>query len=204
MLPREQWRLRYLEVAIRLGTSEENVRRLYQEGELEAYAGRKIEKQQYREDTLRILLESTPFDRQMVQQAIKSNPDENRFQLRTRLIATRMFFEFFLPPIVGLYAIYELLFGAFVFPPIVAAIATYGLIGLIAGILAKLVMPGDDPGGIIVTVFLGVAGTCGPLRNLGREPVFYSCGDVGLCDVARHLPVARRDTSRARRAVVCR
>ncbi|MFO0898110.1 MAG: GlsB/YeaQ/YmgE family stress response membrane protein [Pirellulales bacterium] len=30
--------------------------------------------------------------------------------------------------------------------------------GLIAGALAKLIMPGDDPGGCIVTILLGVAG----------------------------------------------
>ena len=33
------------------------------------------------------------------------------------------------------------------------------LIGLIAGALAKLIMPGKDPGGIIVTMFLGVFGS---------------------------------------------
>jgi uncharacterized membrane protein YeaQ/YmgE (transglycosylase-associated protein family) len=32
------------------------------------------------------------------------------------------------------------------------------VVGLIAGLLAKLVMPGDDPGGIIVTVLIGMAG----------------------------------------------
>lgn len=32
------------------------------------------------------------------------------------------------------------------------------IIGLIAGLLAKLIMPGRDPGGIIVTVLLGIAG----------------------------------------------
>lgn len=32
------------------------------------------------------------------------------------------------------------------------------LIGLVAGALAKLIMPGRDPGGIIVTMLLGVAG----------------------------------------------
>lgn len=32
------------------------------------------------------------------------------------------------------------------------------LFGLIVGALAKLVMPGRDPGGIIVTMLLGVAG----------------------------------------------
>ena len=30
--------------------------------------------------------------------------------------------------------------------------------GLIVGALAKLVMPGKDPGGIIVTMWLGIAG----------------------------------------------
>jgi len=30
--------------------------------------------------------------------------------------------------------------------------------GLIAGIVAKLLMPGRDPGGFIVTILLGVAG----------------------------------------------
>ena len=32
------------------------------------------------------------------------------------------------------------------------------VIGLIAGALAKFVMPGDDPGGIIVTILLGIGG----------------------------------------------
>lgn len=32
------------------------------------------------------------------------------------------------------------------------------LIGLIAGAIAKLIMPGNDPGGWIVTMLLGVAG----------------------------------------------
>ena len=30
--------------------------------------------------------------------------------------------------------------------------------GLVIGALAKLVMPGDDPGGIIVTILLGIVG----------------------------------------------
>lgn len=33
------------------------------------------------------------------------------------------------------------------------------LIGLVAGALAKLIMPGRDPGGIIVTILLGIAGS---------------------------------------------
>lgn len=32
------------------------------------------------------------------------------------------------------------------------------ILGLIAGALAKAVMPGKDPGGIIVTMLIGVAG----------------------------------------------
>jgi uncharacterized membrane protein YeaQ/YmgE (transglycosylase-associated protein family) len=32
------------------------------------------------------------------------------------------------------------------------------IIGLIAGALAKLIMPGRDPGGIIVTILIGIAG----------------------------------------------
>jgi uncharacterized membrane protein YeaQ/YmgE (transglycosylase-associated protein family) len=33
------------------------------------------------------------------------------------------------------------------------------LIGLIVGAVAKLLMPGKDPGGIIVTMLLGIAGS---------------------------------------------
>lgn len=32
------------------------------------------------------------------------------------------------------------------------------LIGLVAGVLGKIIMPGKDPGGIIVTILLGIAG----------------------------------------------
>ena len=32
------------------------------------------------------------------------------------------------------------------------------MVGLIAGILAKWVMPGPDPGGIIVTILIGIVG----------------------------------------------
>jgi uncharacterized membrane protein YeaQ/YmgE (transglycosylase-associated protein family) len=32
------------------------------------------------------------------------------------------------------------------------------LLGLIAGAIAKLILPGDDPGGIIVTMLIGIAG----------------------------------------------
>ena len=32
------------------------------------------------------------------------------------------------------------------------------LIGLVVGIVAKLLMPGRDPGGLIITMLLGIAG----------------------------------------------
>ena len=32
------------------------------------------------------------------------------------------------------------------------------IFGLIAGALAKLIMPGNDPGGFIITILLGIAG----------------------------------------------
>jgi uncharacterized membrane protein YeaQ/YmgE (transglycosylase-associated protein family) len=33
------------------------------------------------------------------------------------------------------------------------------LVGLVVGAIAKFVMPGKDPGGIIVTILLGIAGS---------------------------------------------
>jgi len=32
------------------------------------------------------------------------------------------------------------------------------LFGLVAGVIAKLLMPGKDPGGFIVTILIGIAG----------------------------------------------
>ena len=37
-------------------------------------------------------------------------------------------------------------------------IISWIIIGLIAGALAKLIMPGDDPGGFIATLLIGMAG----------------------------------------------
>lgn len=49
------------------------------------------------------------------------------------------------------------------------------LIGLIVGALAKLIMPGKDPGGLIVTVLLGIAGSLvGTL--IGRGVGWYQEG----------------------------
>ena len=52
------------------------------------------------------------------------------------------------------------------------AILGWILFGLIVGALAKLVMPGRDPGGIIVTMLLGIAGAV--LGGfIGRAMGFY-------------------------------
>jgi uncharacterized membrane protein YeaQ/YmgE (transglycosylase-associated protein family) len=49
------------------------------------------------------------------------------------------------------------------------------VIGLVVGAVAKLLMPGKDPGGIIVTMLLGIAGSL--LANfLGRALHIYSAG----------------------------
>jgi uncharacterized membrane protein YeaQ/YmgE (transglycosylase-associated protein family) len=50
------------------------------------------------------------------------------------------------------------------------------LIGLIAGALAKAIMPGKDPGGIIITMLLGIAGAMVG-TFLGRSLGWYSTGE---------------------------
>jgi uncharacterized membrane protein YeaQ/YmgE (transglycosylase-associated protein family) len=37
-------------------------------------------------------------------------------------------------------------------------ILTWIVMGLIVGLLAKFIMPGKDPGGIIITILLGIGG----------------------------------------------
>jgi len=49
------------------------------------------------------------------------------------------------------------------------------IIGLAAGALAKLIMPGKDPGGIIVTIILGIAGSF-LATFLGQAVGWYSAG----------------------------
>jgi uncharacterized membrane protein YeaQ/YmgE (transglycosylase-associated protein family) len=55
--------------------------------------------------------------------------------------------------------------------------------GLIAGVLAKSIMPGKDPGGIIVTILIGIAGSflagfLGKLIGIGGAGVFDIRGIV--------------------------
>ena len=49
------------------------------------------------------------------------------------------------------------------------------LIGLVAGAIAKLIMPGKDPGGIIITMLLGIAGSL-LAGFLGRAMGWYQAG----------------------------
>jgi uncharacterized membrane protein YeaQ/YmgE (transglycosylase-associated protein family) len=49
------------------------------------------------------------------------------------------------------------------------------LIGLVVGAMAKLLMPGKDPGGFIITILLGVAGAAVG-SWLGRAIGFYAAG----------------------------
>ena len=56
-------------------------------------------------------------------------------------------------------------------------ILTWILFGLVVGIIAKLLMPGRDPGGFIVTILLGIAGAL--LGGfIGRAMGFYGDGDA--------------------------
>jgi uncharacterized membrane protein YeaQ/YmgE (transglycosylase-associated protein family) len=50
------------------------------------------------------------------------------------------------------------------------------IIGLIVGALAKLIMPGKDPGGIIVTILIGIAGSL-IATFLGRALGWYRQGE---------------------------
>lgn len=50
------------------------------------------------------------------------------------------------------------------------------IVGLIAGVLAKLVMPGRDPGGLLMTIVIGIIGSV--IANfLGRSMGWYAEGE---------------------------
>lgn len=59
------------------------------------------------------------------------------------------------------------------------AILWWAVFGLIAGALAKWIMPGDDPGGIIVTSIIGIVGAFigGFIGN------FLGLGEVSAFDI---------------------
>ena len=51
------------------------------------------------------------------------------------------------------------------------------IIGLIVGAVAKFLMPGKDPGGIIITILIGIAGSFIG-TYLGQALHLYGRGDV--------------------------
>jgi uncharacterized membrane protein YeaQ/YmgE (transglycosylase-associated protein family) len=51
------------------------------------------------------------------------------------------------------------------------------LFGLIVGVVAKLLMPGRDPGGMIVTILLGIAGAV-VAGFLGRTLGWYEADEA--------------------------
>jgi uncharacterized membrane protein YeaQ/YmgE (transglycosylase-associated protein family) len=52
------------------------------------------------------------------------------------------------------------------------------LIGLVAGALAKLIMPGRDPGGCLVTILLGIGGAL-VAGFIGNALGWYTQGEAG-------------------------
>jgi uncharacterized membrane protein YeaQ/YmgE (transglycosylase-associated protein family) len=50
------------------------------------------------------------------------------------------------------------------------------IVGLVVGALAKLLMPGKDPGGILVTMLIGIAGAF-IAGMLGHSLGWYAVGD---------------------------
>jgi uncharacterized membrane protein YeaQ/YmgE (transglycosylase-associated protein family) len=50
------------------------------------------------------------------------------------------------------------------------------IIGLLAGIVAKFLMPGRDPGGFIITILLGIAGAF-VATYLGQAVGWYQAGE---------------------------
>lgn len=55
------------------------------------------------------------------------------------------------------------------------AILSWIVFGLVIGIIAKLLMPGRDPGGFIITILLGIAGALVG-GFVGRAMGFYGPG----------------------------
>src|SRR6476659_107100 len=52
------------------------------------------------------------------------------------------------------------------------------IVGLVVGALAKLFMPGKDPGGVIITMLLGIAGSL-VAGFIGRSFGWYHSGTSG-------------------------
>ena len=72
------------------------------------------------------------------------------------------------------------------------------IVGLIVGAIAKLLMPGRDPGGIFITMLLGVAGAF-IAGFIGRAVGLYHAGDVGpglIASIHTDRPLVTRSPER--------
>ena len=82
------------------------------------------------------------------------------------------------------------------------------IVGLIVGALAKAIMPGKDPGGIIVTMIIGIVGSL--LGGwVGRALGFYDAGEgagflMSLIGAIVLLAIYRAIAGRGSRTVVHR
>lgn len=56
------------------------------------------------------------------------------------------------------------------------SIVTMLVIGLLVGVIAKFLMPGDDPGGFIITILLGIAGSF-VAHYIGTAAGWYAEGE---------------------------
>ncbi len=50
------------------------------------------------------------------------------------------------------------------------------IIGLVVGVIAKLLMPGKDPGGFIITTLIGIAGAM-LAKFIGQAMGWYTAGE---------------------------
>jgi len=84
------------------------------------------------------------------------------------------------------------------------------IVGLVVGAIAKLLMPGKDPGGIVVTALLGIGGAM-LAAFIGRSLGFYRAGhgtrnhrlDCGCDAHPRDLSARDGPATQTRIALVC-
>ena len=73
-------------------------------------------------------------------------------------------------------------------------IITWVVLGLVVGVLAKFIMPGKDPGGIFVTILIGIAGAfvggfVGSFLGLG-DVTGFNLVSIGLATVGAIILLA--------------
>ena len=75
------------------------------------------------------------------------------------------------------------------------------IVGLVVGVIAKLLMPGRDPGGPLVTTLLGIAGAL-IAGVVGRSAGWYAMGEgpgllASICGSVMLLAIYRSLISRS-------